>query len=830
MNRRIGLAAMILALAAISQFDGAVRAGGRQSVARDLITREIDENPRVVLAGNTRPEARREHDRGRVPDDFPLEHMLLQLRRPPELQQEFDAYVESLSQGKSANFHQWLSPTQVGENYGLSDKDLRRIEHWLKSHGFRVNFVYPNRVVMDISATARELREAMHVEIHFLEVRGEMHFANVNDPEIPQALAPAIIGIASIHDFKPHAMWHPMTHPAYSDPSGNFDLVPADLAEIYNLNPVFNAGITGAGQTLVVVEDSDPYTPPGMTDSADWTTFVTKFDLAKYGGSVMTTHPNVAGQPNCSDPGVNPDDGEVELDMQYATAAAPGASIIVATCGTASGVLIAIENVVASNPHPYIMSVSYGECESQLTAAGNAAFFSAYQTAASEGISVFVASGDQAAASCDAAATPPPGAANGITISGIASTPFNVAVGGTDYIDTFNGANATYWSATNSATLQSAMGYVPEIPWNNSCGSVLLAIFVNGSPVTYGSGGGFCSSVFGPSFQTIGGGSGGPSGCATGVPSAANQVSGTCAGYAKPVWQSGLFGNPNDGVRDIPDVSLFAANGTWGHFYVFCYTDPTPMQGGASCSAVPDPNTGSWSGAGGTSFASPIMAGVQALVNQRTHALTISPTPGQGNPNPIYYAIAKSEYGAGGNPNCNSSAQPVPPIPRGLQTSCVFYDVRQGDNNVNCTFGTPNCFGATAGNSDGVLSTGSISGLTVMAGGSGYTSAPACNISAPHNAAYNGGTGPSQAFCNATVAGGKVTALTLGTPGSGYAPLPICTLTGGGGSGAVCVVSGITATDYEPAFPTTPGWDFATGIGTINVRNLVFNSMWQTGT
>jgi subtilase family serine protease len=821
--RRIGLAAMILALVTTFHFGVFAKAGRPRAWARDLITKEIDERQRVTLHGNTRHEAKPEHDRGEVPDDFKLEHMLLQLRRPPELQQDYDEYVEGLTKGGSPNFHQWLTPAQVGEDFGLSERDLHHIERWLRSHGIRVNFVYPNRVVMDISATAREMREAMRVSVHFLEVDGARHFANVNDPEIPEALAPAVVGIVSIHDFKPHAMFHPMVRPAFTDSSGNNLVTPADLAEIYNLNPLFSQGITGAGQTVVVVEDSDPFT------TADWNTFETEFQLTKYGGSVSVTHPNVMGQTNCSDPGFNGDDGEVALDMEYASAAAPGAAIVVAACGTASGVFIAIENVVASNPHPYVMSVSYGECESLLGAAANAAILSAYQTAASEGISVFASSGDQGPASCDAAATPPPGAANGITISGLASTPFNVAVGGTDYGDSFAGSNTTYWSAINSAVLQSAMSYIPEIPWNDSCASVLLAIFANGSPVTYGTGGGFCGTALGGFSQTISGGSGGPSGCATGVPAIASQVSGSCAGYAKPAWQLGLFGNPNDGVRDIPDVSLFAASGTWGHFYVFCNTDTG--NGGASCTGTPNPaGGGPWSGAGGTSFAAPILAGIQALVNQRTAALTITPIPGQGNPNPVYYAIASSEYGVSGSARCNSSTQPLPR--RGVATTCVFYDVTQGDIDVNCTFGTPNCFGATAGNSDGALSTGTVSGITLSAGGSGYTSAPACAISAPHNTtAYNGYGGGVQATCTATVpvTPGPVTGVNLVNHGSGYAPLPICTLTGGGGSGAVCRVSGITATDYEPAFPTTPGWDFATGIGTINAYNLVFSPVWAEG-
>ena len=834
MNRRAGLAALILALLAASLFVATARAF-RPAPARDLITIEVDENRRVVLRGNTRPEARPENDRGRVPDEFRLEHMLLQLRRPPELQQEFDAYVEGLTQGKSPNFHQWLAPGAVGERYGLSEFDLRRIERWLESHRIRVNFVYPNRVVMDISANAHEMREAFRVEIHNLEVRGEKHFANMNDPEIPEALAPAIVGIVSIHDFKPHPMFRPRVRPAFTDLNGDYAVVPADLAVIYNENPLFSQGITGAGQTIVVAEDSDPYNAPsGTVNPADWLSFVNEFKLAGYGGSVTVTNPNVSGQPvNCTDPStVTGTDPEVSLDMEYATAAAPGAAIIVAACAdtmTTFGGLIAIQNIIASDPHPFIISLSYGECEPALGAAANAMYNSAYQTAASEGISVFVAAGDQSGASCDASSeSPQPPSSNGITVSGFASTPYNVAVGGTDFGDTAAGTNATYWSQSNSPALQSAKSYVPEIPWNDSCGSIVLVIYADTILGTdenppYGPSG-FCNND-GFGFQTIDGGSGGPSACATGAPAMATpgQVSGTCAGYPKPAWQSGLFGNPNDGVRDIPDVSLFAATGTWLHYYIFCDSNPVYMQ---PCTGTPNPPTNSWSGAGGTSFAAPIWAGFQALVNQRTAATTILPTPGQGNPNVVFYTIAKTEYGAGGNANCNSSTQPLPR--RGVDTSCVFYDVTQGDNSVPCFFGDPNCFGADDLGDVGILSTGSITGLS-FTGGAGYSSAPTCTISAPQNSAYNGYAGPIQATCTATIMGGAVTAVTLNIAGSGYAPLPICTLSGGGGNGATCSVTGITINDYEPAFPTTVGWDFATGIGTVNVYNLVFSPVWKEG-
>ena len=85
------------------------------------------------------------------------------------------------------------------------------------------------------------------------------------------------------------------------------------------------------------------------------------------------------------------------------------------------------------------------------------------------------------------------------------------------------------------------------------------------------------------------------------------------------------------GKRYLPDVSLFAANGVWGHFYVYCMSDAA--EGGRRRATTPTRPTPSTSAAGGTSFASPALAGIQALVNQKTGA-------SQGNPNDTYYKLA----------------------------------------------------------------------------------------------------------------------------------------------------------------------------------------------
>lgn len=86
----------------------------------------------------------------------------------------------------------------------------------------------------------------------------------MNDPRIPVALAPAISGVVSLHDFRPHAMHHMRkVNPEFTfiDALGgsNYALVPADLATIYNLNPIFSSDISAQGQTIVLIEVTDVF-------------------------------------------------------------------------------------------------------------------------------------------------------------------------------------------------------------------------------------------------------------------------------------------------------------------------------------------------------------------------------------------------------------------------------------------------------------------------------------------------------------------------------------------------------------------------------------------
>src|SRR5216684_874347 len=636
LTRKLGFFA-VLALAAVGALVAtpsvyAQTESGLHGRAR--IIQAVNEADRVALAGNTHPEARIANDRGPVANAFAMEHMLLQLKRSPAQELAVQKFLDELQSKGSPNFHHWVTAQEFGERFGLAKSDLDAVTTWLESHGFQVNVVYPSGMLIDFSGTAAQVRKAFQTEIHYLAVKGERHIGNMSDPRIPAALTPVVAGIVSLHDFRPHTMHHlHKTHTefTFTDAAGNpnYAVVPADLATIYNLNPLFSAGISGQGQTIVLIEDTDVFS------ASDWTAFRSTLGLSGYtSASFAQVHPaSPSGPNNCGAPGAfAPNDAEAILDAEWASASAPSAAIEMVACADTSttfGGLIAIQNLInSSTPPPSIMSISYGQCETVNGAAANAAYNSAYQQAVAEGVSVFVAAGDSGAAGCDNSVAE---ATHGIAVNAFASTPNNVAVGGTDFSDTYSGTNATYWNSSNTSAFGSAISYIPEIPWNDSCAGALLTAYEGYSP-TYGSTSLCNDPLIGSLLMTTVAGGGGPSQCATGTPSTPGVVSGSCAGWPKPSWQS-VFGNPPDGLRDTPDVSLFAADCLWSHFYVFCWSHTA--HGGAAFGADPS----AWSGAGGTSFASPIMAGIQALVNQKAGGP-------QGNPAPVYYQLAAAEYGS----------------------------------------------------------------------------------------------------------------------------------------------------------------------------------------
>lgn len=417
---------------------------------------------------------------------------------------------------------------------------------------------------------------------------------------------------------------------------------PTDFATIYNVAPLWAAGTDGTGQAIAVVGETN-INPQDVSDF-------------RYMFGLPVRPPNIIL--NGPDPGITGDEMEADLDVQWSGAVAKGATIDLVvsestetTAGIDLSALYAVDNDLAP-----VVSLSYGGCEAALGAGGNAFHNTLWEQAAAEGITVVVAAGDSGSAGCD---FPPEVAAQyGLAVSGAASTPFNVAVGGTDFNDASN--PAAYWSLTNTFLSQaSAKSYIPESTWNDSCAATGLFNACSPPPNT---------TYFNDGLDLLAG-SGGPSGC---INPTGTFPGVTCSGnYPKPSWQSGV-GVPNDSARDVPDVSLFAGNGMNYSFYVVCQMDANASNGGSSTSCdLNSPYTDFESGAG-TSASAQVFAGIMALVTQRYGR--------QGNANYFLYPIA-AQSGA----SCTSNPAAV------ANSSCVFYDVTVGNNSVMCQGGSLSC-------------------------------------------------------------------------------------------------------------------------------------------
>ena len=612
--------------------------GLTQIPPRSRITQPIDERVRVTLKGNVHPLAQPRYDHGVVPDSFPAERMLLALQRLPEQQAALQQFLRDAHTQGSPNYHRWLTPDQFGQIYGPDDSDIAAVNAWLQKHGFSVAHVTKGKTAIEFSGTAGQVRDAFSTEIHSYLVNGEEHHANNRDPEIPATLAPVIAGITPLNDFPPtpqikvlgKALYDRKTHQVQPEWTMSTNppllaLAPGDFAVQYDLNPLYAVGVKGDGVTIGIIGASNVF--PSVV--ADYRSFFglpagtlnIVIDGLDPGPSASVNHGNVA---------------EVEsfLDVEVSGAVAPGATVNLYTAADTSvqsGLLLAAQRAVDDDVAA-VLSTSYGTCEQSLGSSGNQFWAALWEQAAAQGQTSFVSSGDNGSAGCDNFNAPQP-ATQGLAVNGFSSTPWNVSVGGTDFFYTsYNGTAAvqatelaTYWNMTApsfTTPSTSLLKPIPEQPWNQAFGLDL-----------------YDSGVYNPNQPTIVAGSGGASSCAI-------AASAGCAGYAKPAWQSGK-GVPGDGVRDLPDVSLFAAAGENDSFYPICLPDE-------GCTGL-NPAAFEITAIGGTSASSPAMAGIMALVNQKYGR--------QGQANFILYPLA-------------------------IQHPSVFHDVTIGSNDVPCQQGS----------------------------------------------------------------------------------------------------------------------------------------------
>ncbi|HEY7387521.1 MAG TPA: protease pro-enzyme activation domain-containing protein [Bryobacteraceae bacterium] len=505
------------------------------------IARRAADNERVSLIGHIHPKARPEFDRGRVSPSLTLTHLTLEIS--PSAAQKADLEQLLIQQGTpgSPNYHRWLTPEEYAQRFGASDADIAEIGAWLQSHGLTVTSVARGHNWIAFDGAAAQVESAFGTELNRYLVSGELHFANATQPSIPAAFSGIVTAVRGLHDFRARPFAHRLAPNYTSARTGSHYVVPDDLATIYDIAPLYGAGLSGAGQTLAVVGQSQIVLSN-----------VQQFRSA-YG--LPANDPQTLLVPGSRDPGVVTDDvDEAHLDVEWSGAVARGAHVLFVY---AADVMQAAQYAIDQRLAP-VLSISYGSCEPETFSADAMAMRNWARQANAEGITWFAASGDNGAADCNDAEDP------GAAVDLPASIPEVTGVGGTE----FQEGSGQYWNTTNSATGASALSYIPEIAWNDSAAA--------GSPD--GTGGG--ASVL----------------------------------FPKPSWQTGP-GVPGDNARHVPDIALNASN---EHDSYLVYSG------------------GALQGFGGTSFGSPIFAGVAALLNQYLSS------PGLGNVNPNLYSLAQT--------------------------------------------------------------------------------------------------------------------------------------------------------------------------------------------
>jgi len=643
-------------------------ASGMSTVAPRIVER-VDESRITKLKGNVPLLARSEFDQGEVAPSVQLTHIRLVLSRSAAQEAALAKFQSELSDKSSPNYHKWLTPEEFGRLYGSADSDVAAIVAWLESHGLKLENVSKGKTSIAFSGTVSQVEEAFHTKIHSFDANGQKFYSNTSDPSIPAALAPVVMGVAHLNTIQPKANHIPgptatfdpatkrpvplgaaqgpranltINEGTTTDPSYFLFIVPGDAATIYDTPNTFNANYSGTS-----------YTGTGVTigiggDAVIMPTTVVNYRSLFLGNSTAPTITNVDGVTSTDDT------DEAYIDTELSGGLAPGAAIhFYTSTDLTSAIVQAIDDNTVD-----IFSLSFGLCELELTTSGNAQIATTWQQAMTQGIAVTVSTGDTGSASCDAIDPSTATAAQyGLSVSGFASTPYNIAVGGTDlaglnsnfstYASTSQGSSATFY--------RTALSYIPESTWNDSTQSD-TTISLN-TPFT-GSNANFVA------------GSGGVSDCSTNTnTSTSGADEGSCtSGYSKPSWQRGTGFLP-DNARDLPEVSLMAGNGYDPATWLVCTDDA--VSGSATLTqncALQSGGTFYAAGFGGTSTAAPAFAGILAMVEQKV-----------------------------GTRLGTDAAQVLYSLYNSTNASTIFHDTTVGNNSVSCVSGTPNCVTDTAG-------------------------------------------------------------------------------------------------------------------------------------
>jgi subtilase family serine protease len=617
------------------------------------IRSEVNNSVVTTLKSSQQPLAQMQTDAGRMPADVKLNGMSIVFNRSAAQQADLEALLAAQQDPNSPQYHQWLSPEQFAARFGMAQSDIDKVQTWLQQQGFSIDSVARSKNMIRFSGTVGQVEQAFQTQMHYYGANGEKHFAPSTPLSVPAAIAPTIEVVRNLSNFRPRPLYVKPRTAFTSGQSGAVFFAPGDIAVTYDINPLYSGGVDGTGQSIAIVGQSN----------------INPTDIANFqaAAGLPNNPPTLVLVPGSGTATINAggDEGESDLDIQWAGAIAKKATINFvftgcnanpcsnSTMNAFDSIAYAIDEKIAP-----IISISYGACEPATQLPPAFSQETLYQQAATQGQTILAASGDQGSTACQ-------GDTNGLSttvqtalaVNYPASSPYVTAVGGTsittDDSGSFNssgtfikGANySTYWSTNGSNdVLTSAKQWIPEVVWNDDALSVGVSPSAGGG--LSASGGGISALFAQPSYQTS---------------------------YFTTTGQA----NPSSSHRLVPDVALYSSPDLPG--YLYCTSDTSNWQSGqqGSCdspstSGFRDSATGDLTVAGGTSFATPIFAGMIALINQKQQW-----TAGQGQANINLYKLAS-----------NSTTY-----------AAAFHDVTSGNN--YCTAGTQYGYCASNGSTLG---------------------------------------------------------------------------------------------------------------------------------
>jgi subtilase family serine protease len=592
------------------------------------ILQDVDPSSVAALPGSVNPRIAAASDLGRLESATPMDGVTIYFQPTADQQAQLDALVQAQQTPGSPYYHAWLTPAEYASRFGLSDADLAKVENWLQSEGFNVERVSNGHNSIAFSGTAAQVESAFQTEMHRYQIGDETHFANAADLAIPSALIGVVRAVRNLDDFRPAPQFRPT--PAFtSSQTGAHFLTPKDVATIYDIDAAYNSGYTGSGQTIAVVGQSEIV-------ASDITAF-------QNAAGLTAKAPNIILVPNSGTAAISQgDEAESDLDLEYSSGIARGATIDFVYVGNnqSYSVFDALQYAIDQKTAP-IISISYGACETGLSSTDYTTLEGIMQQGASQGQTVVAASGDTGSTACYDPTTKNPvtAAMEVLAVNYPASSAYAVGVGGTEFpAADVAASNTTYWKSTSGSDLvSSALSYIPEQAWNDDSASIGQQY---GALYALSAGGGGVSTL-----------------------------------TARPTWQTGVTGIAAGSFRLVPDVSL--ASSPENAPYLFCTGDTSAWDSGqkASCnSGFRDSTTQDLTAAGGTSFATPIFAGMLAIIGQKENST------GFGVADKTIYSLAAT----------------------GTTYASAFHDITSGTN--ECTAGSAYC--STAGASEYPTTTG----------------------------------------------------------------------------------------------------------------------------